>query len=78
MVGLHPDFDGTIAVGIGLAFGHAQAEALVELAGVSAAYGAQGVRPAPDRTLLLLGVPAPRADALVARAEQLGFVVTIR
>ncbi len=75
MVGLHPDFDGTFAVGVGLAFGHAQAEALVELAGVSAAYGAQGVRPAPDRTLLLLGVPAPRADALVARAEQLGFVV---
>ena len=75
MVGLHSDFDGTIAVGVGLAFGHAQAEALAELAGVSAAYGAQGVRPAPDRTLLLLGVPAPRADALVARAEQIGFVV---
>jgi len=75
MVGLHPTPDGTFTVGIGLAFGHAHADALVEIARIAAARGARAVRPAPDRTLLLFGVAAPDAADLQAAAERLGFVM---
>jgi precorrin-3B synthase len=73
MVGLHPTPDGTFAVGIGLAFGHAHADALTEIARIAAARGARAAWPAPDRTLLLIGVAAPDAADLQAAAEQLGF-----
>ena len=75
MVGLHPARDGTFAVGIGLAFGHAHADALAEIVRIAAAHGAAAMRPAPDRTMLLSGVAAPSAVDLTAAAEQLGFVV---
>ena len=74
MVGLHPTRDGTFAVGIGLAFGHAHADVLAEIARIAAARGARAVRPAPDRALLLIGVAESDAAALQAAAEQLGFV----
>ena len=74
MVGLHPAPDGTFAIGIGLAFGHAHADALAEITRIAAARGARAVRPAPDRALLLIGVAAPDAADLQAAAEQLGFV----
>jgi precorrin-3B synthase len=75
MIGLHPLRDGTSAVGIGLAFGHAHADALAEIARLAAALRARTVRPAPDRALLLIGVAAPEAIELTAAADQLGFVV---
>jgi len=75
MVGLHPARDGTIAVGIGLAFGYAHADALAEIVRIAAIQGAQAVQPAPDRALLLIGVAAPNAVHLKAAAERLGFVV---
>ena len=73
-IGLHPLRDGRLALGIGLAFGHIDADALARLA--EAATGAQacGVRTAPDRALLVIGVAPERAGALVAIAEDLGFV----
>jgi len=74
MVGLHPVHDGTFAVGIGLAFGHAHADALTDLVRVAAAHGARTVRPAPDRALLVIGVAVPRAVDLAEAAELLGFV----
>jgi precorrin-3B synthase len=74
MVGLHAACDGTMAVGIGLAFGHSQADTLTELARIAAGAGARAVRPAPDRAMLLIGVAAADAVDLTGAAEQLGFV----
>jgi precorrin-3B synthase len=75
MIGPHSAHDGTVAVGIGLAFGHTHADALAEIVRLAAIHGAQAVWPAPDRALLLIGVSAPDALNLTAAAEQLGFVV---
>jgi precorrin-3B synthase len=75
MVGLHPAHDGISAIGIGLAFGHAHADALADIVRIAAAHGASAVRPAPDRALLLIGVAASNAADLTTAAERLGFVV---
>jgi precorrin-3B synthase len=72
MIGRHPVPDGTFALGIGLAFGHAQADTVAEIARIAAARGAHSVRPAPDRALLLIGVVA---SDTTAAAERLGFVI---
>jgi precorrin-3B synthase len=75
MVGRHLLRDGSMALGVALPFGHAQADALAELAHLAAAHGVRAIRPAPDRALMLIGVSPPDADSLAAAAEQLGFVV---
>ena len=73
-IGRHPLRDGTVALGVGLAFGHAHAGALTELARAAGAGGVGLVRPAPGRALLLLGVTEEIAAALATSAEQLGFL----
>ena len=73
-IGLHPLRDGSLACGIGLAFGHAEASLLEKVAGAAAAAGARGLRTAPNRALLAIGLSAQNAAALFAAAEQLGFV----
>jgi precorrin-3B synthase len=75
MVGLHPLDDGTFALGIALAFGHAHADALAQIVRIAADHGAAAVRPAPTRALLLIGVASHRAAQLAAAAAQRGFVV---
>jgi precorrin-3B synthase len=75
MVGRHPLRDGSLALGLALAFGHAQADALAELGRLAVGHGARSIRPAPDRALMLIGVPPGNASSLAAAAEQLGFVV---
>jgi precorrin-3B synthase len=75
MIGRHAMRDGMAALGVGLAFGHAHADALSELIGVAARYGVCAARPLPDRALLLTGMPAPNARDLAIAAERLGFVV---
>jgi precorrin-3B synthase len=74
-IGRHPLRDGTVALGVALAFGHAHANALEELAAAIAAHGATSLRPAPGRALLLLGVSQRRLAALTTEAERLGFIV---
>jgi precorrin-3B synthase len=74
VIGLHSARDGTVAVGIGLAFGHTHADALAEIVRVAAVHGAHTVWPAPGRALLLIGVSAPYAQDITAAAERLGFV----
>src|SRR5262249_60289575 len=74
-IGRHPLRDGSDALGLALAFGHAQAEVLCELARIAASHGARSVRPAPGRALLLLGLAEPAVVALSCAAEALGFVV---
>jgi precorrin-3B synthase len=76
MVGQHPLRDGSLALGFALAFGHAQADALAELGRLAVAHGARSIRPAPDRALMLIGVPPGNASSLADAAEQLGFVVS--
>jgi precorrin-3B synthase len=74
-LGRRPLRDGSVALGLALAFGHAQADLLCELARIAASRGMRSVRPAPGRALLLLGLAEPDANALTSAAEALGFVV---
>lgn len=73
-IGLHRLPHGSLACGIGLAFGHADATALEKLVDAAAKAGACGLRIAPDRALLAIGLSAQGVAALIAAAEQLGFV----
>lgn len=74
-IALHLLTDGTCALGLGLAFNHAQADVLIELADIGQAHGARWVQPAPDHALLL--GPLSKADAVPASraAERLGFII---
>jgi precorrin-3B synthase len=74
VIGLHQLRDGSLACGIGLAFGHAEASLLEKVAGAAAAAGARGLRTAPNRALLAVGPSAQNAAAFFAASEQLGFV----
>jgi len=74
VIGHHPLKDGALALGLGLAFGHAEAGALIALAEIAEATGADWVRPAPDRTLLFGPLTGGNAIAACREAERLGFV----
>jgi precorrin-3B synthase len=74
MVGRHTLRDGSLALGIAMPFGHAEADTLAELARRAAIEGVRAIRPAPDRVLMLIGVP-PAASGLAAAAADLGFIV---
>ncbi len=73
-IGLHPLDTGAFAIGLGLAFGHAEAAALKALAEIALAQGARWARPAPDRSLLLGPLGETDATALSGEAQRLGFV----
>ena len=62
------------ALGVGLAFGHAEAETLIALAESASAHGARAVRPAPGRALLLIGIAEQDVTASAHEAARLGFV----
>jgi precorrin-3B synthase len=74
-IGAHPLRDGTLACGLGLAFGHADAAALEELLEIAAAQGASGLRAAPGRVILIIGLAQHAVAPLTAAAEGLGFIV---
>jgi precorrin-3B synthase len=74
-IGLHALRDGSWAGGIGLAFGHAAATALEKLVDAAAAAGARGLRTAPNRSLLAIGLTSESAARFFAAAAQLGFVI---
>jgi precorrin-3B synthase len=73
-IGLHALRDGSVACGIGLAFGHAEASTLERLTDAAASAGAYGLRTAPNRSLLAIGVARENAGSFLAAAAQLGFV----
>jgi precorrin-3B synthase len=73
-IGVHELRDGSLGHGIGLAFGHAEASTLEKLADAAAAAGARGLRTAPDRSLLVIGLASGGAARWSVAAEQLGFV----
>lgn len=74
-LGLHDLKDGNIAVGVGLPFGHSDAETLCKLVEAARGAGASGLRTSPGRALLVLGLAPEAASALADTFEQLGFVV---
>ena len=74
-VGIHALRSGLVAIGLGLAFGHADSAALEDLARAAAIAGGAGLRTAPGRVLLVVGLDADRVSQLVDVAERFGFLV---
>jgi precorrin-3B synthase len=74
-VGIYPLQDGAFAYGVGLAFGHADATSLQRLTEAAEAAGAGGMRAAPGRALMVVGLTQQTASSFAAAAEALGFVV---
>jgi precorrin-3B synthase len=74
-IGRHPLRDGSLAYGIGVAFGHADALSLQRLAEGAAAAGAIGLRAAAGRALMVIGLAEETTPRFVADAERLGFIV---
>jgi precorrin-3B synthase len=75
MIGVHAMRDGAVTLGVGLAFGHADADALADLMRMAVRHFLHAVRPAPDRAVLLTGVSALDVHGLTTAAERSGFVV---
>ena len=75
IIGMHRLRDGSLACGFGLAFGHAEATSLQRVVDAAKASGASGLRAAPDRALMAIGLTANTASAFAAAAGQLGFIV---
>lgn len=73
-VGLHALNNGSFALGVGLAFGQARAEALEALGHAARAAGARHVEPAAGRALLLVGLAREAVPELERRAAELGFI----
>jgi precorrin-3B synthase len=73
-IGLHALRDGSWACGFGLAFGHTEASALEKLTDAAAAAGARGLRTAPNRGLLAIGLTSKSTAPFLATAASLGFV----
>jgi precorrin-3B synthase len=73
-IGVHRLRDGSVALGIGLSFGHSDSDTLQRLIDATRRAGAASARPAPDRVLLFIGVPPAQASELAIKAERLGFI----
>ncbi len=74
-IGLHRLKDGSRALGLGLAFGHAGAGVLIALAEAAKTSGAAWARPSPCRTLLFGPLTAAQAGVVKDAAARLGFIV---
>ena len=75
IIGAHRLRDGTIACGIALAFGHADAAAFERLAEAGRSHGAVGVRAVPGRALMMIGLRPEAASSFLGAAENLGFII---
>jgi precorrin-3B synthase len=73
-IGQHPLRDGSMACGIGLAFGHAGAASLERLIEAARAAGVIGLRAAPGRVLMAIGFPVSAAAGFATAADELGFI----
>jgi precorrin-3B synthase len=76
-IGRHLLKDEAFALGVGLAFGHAEAGTLIKLAEEAREEGALWARAAPGRALLLGPLGESNAEALRHAAELLGFVTQL-
>jgi len=75
MVGTHFLKDDLYALGVGLTFGHAEAETLRALTDIARVHGALWARPAPDRSLLLGPFKRTTIKTMRDEAQRLGFAV---
>jgi precorrin-3B synthase len=73
-IGTHSLRDGFVALGIALAFGHTDADALESLIKAARRAAATGLRTAPGRALLVVGLADDAARDLAAHAQSLGFI----
>jgi precorrin-3B synthase len=73
-IGTHRLRDCSLACGVGLAFGHADATSLRRLIEAARSAGASGLRAAPGRMVMVIGLTQARAAAFAASAEHLGFI----
>jgi precorrin-3B synthase len=73
-IGVHCLRDGSFARGLSLAFGHADAASLEHLAEAAALSGATGMRTAPGRSLIVIGLAEMELTVFAAAAERLGFI----
>jgi precorrin-3B synthase len=73
-IGRHPLKGNSFALGLGLAFGHADADALIALARIAKENGADWVRPTPGRALLVGPLGAGQAEEMRVAADRLGFI----
>ena len=76
VIGVHRLRDGSFACGVGLGFGHADAASLQRLIETAKAAGASGIRPAPDRALLIIGLKHEALAPFASAAENLGFIIS--
>ena len=74
-IGPHELRDGAFAYGVGLGFGHADATSLQRLSDTAKAAGASGMRAAPGRVLIIIGLTQQNSSPFAAAAEALGFIV---
>jgi precorrin-3B synthase len=74
-IDLHRLRDGSLACGMGLPFGHADATMLERLAEAAGEAGAIGMRAVTGRVLMIIGVTRASRAAFAAAAERLGFIV---
>jgi precorrin-3B synthase len=74
LIGRHWLKDSACSLGLGLAFGHSHADALIALAGIAEKNGAHWARPAPDRALLLGPLTEIHAATVGKAANSLGFI----
>lgn len=74
-IGVHPLSSNNNALGIGLPFGHSDSETLSRLMAAAQQAGASGLRTAPGRALLLVGLSADATRQFAAEANALGFIV---
>jgi precorrin-3B synthase len=74
-IGVHSLRSGDLAVGVAPPFGHSEAETLQALIDMAARAGASGLRTAPKRALLLIGVPQDSVHDVVAGVRARGFIV---
>jgi len=73
-IGLHRLRHDKMAVGLGLPFGHTDTTALSSLLRAAREVRARGMRTAPGRTLLILGLTRPDAANFTAAARRLDFI----
>ena len=73
-INTYPSRDGRVALGVGLAFGHTDADSLGGLIEAAKPANASGLRTAPGRALLIIGLAPDVAPRLAADAASLGFI----
>jgi sulfite reductase (ferredoxin) len=72
-VGVHPQKDGDLYVGVAPTVGRVSGTLLTRLADVVEEYGARGVRLTAHQKLVVLGVPPASAEGLVTALDAIGL-----